>query len=452
MTAPAILTFGNPRRRIARVPLLFRARDCEDELGIYALSYGKRVGLVHSRSGATGLAYQSDPTGRLIRVPADRPRLSWEMTTAGTRVRTLLMEPAAANLNLHSQALDNAAWTKSRASASANADLAPDGTLTADRLIEDSTAAASHRAFSADVFGITADGNVAVSRFFKAGTRSWAVLGIVDSVEGSVARVYFDLVTGAVGGTNVAGTGSVIRSGTESCGNGWYRCWVVANLGGGWTVAREYLGLATGDGGAVYTGDGASYISTWQGQSELGSGPTSIIPTAAAAASRAADSAYFPLLLTPQEMTVYHRQVNVGAFLHNGLTRHFFRIGESLSAPYFLLASSSVDPALGVLYRDQAGATTTSFVGGVTLVPRGSVVESLGYLGATRAVTPVRAVDGVMATGAVSVAGGAAAAWGAARAFLAPPSGFSTPVAAQSLAIDFGTRPADELRELVEVA
>ena len=55
-----------------------------------------------------------------------------------------LIEPAGTNLVPFSEEFDNAAWTKTRATISADAVVAPDGTLTADKLVEDATAANSH--------------------------------------------------------------------------------------------------------------------------------------------------------------------------------------------------------------------------------------------------------------------------------------------------------------------
>jgi hypothetical protein len=51
----------------------------------------------------------------------------------------ILLEPAATNLALRSQEFDNPAWTTQASSVTANAAVAPDGTTTADSLVEDTS-------------------------------------------------------------------------------------------------------------------------------------------------------------------------------------------------------------------------------------------------------------------------------------------------------------------------
>ena len=50
------------------------------------------------------------------------------------------------NLVLQSQTIDNASWTKTNSSITANATTAPDNTLTADKLVENGTAGVFHLA------------------------------------------------------------------------------------------------------------------------------------------------------------------------------------------------------------------------------------------------------------------------------------------------------------------
>ena len=56
----------------------------------------------------------------------------------------LLVEEARTNLLLRSEEFDNASWTKTRSSVTANAITAPDRTLTGDKLIDSTDASASH--------------------------------------------------------------------------------------------------------------------------------------------------------------------------------------------------------------------------------------------------------------------------------------------------------------------
>ena len=69
------------------------------------------------------------------------PRLDYDPVTL--QPKGFLVEEARTNLLLRSEEFDNANWTKSRATVTANAATAPDGTSNADKLVEDSTASAT---------------------------------------------------------------------------------------------------------------------------------------------------------------------------------------------------------------------------------------------------------------------------------------------------------------------
>jgi hypothetical protein len=57
----------------------------------------------------------------------------------------LLVEEARTNHNTYSEQFDNAAWVKTRSSITSNTIVAPDGTLTGDKLVEDTTASNTHQ-------------------------------------------------------------------------------------------------------------------------------------------------------------------------------------------------------------------------------------------------------------------------------------------------------------------
>jgi hypothetical protein len=154
------------------------------------------------------------------------------------------------NLLTYSEQFDNAAWSKTGATVTANAAVAPDGTNTADKLVEN-TAFGAHQVFVSFTFAV----NVAYSWsvYAKAAERSWLW---VNAQDGSDNRTWFDLANGAVG-TNSAGNAASITS----VGNGWYRCSVsrTTAASSGFFAA----GLATADNTATYTGDGASGAFIW---------------------------------------------------------------------------------------------------------------------------------------------------------------------------------------------
>lgn len=200
----------------------------------------------------------------------------------------VLIEGARTNLCLRSQEFDNASWTKTRATVTANAIAAPDGTVTADKIVEDSSGSTTHFLISA-LYTITADATFCVSGFFKAGERSWVHLRGSDSTETNAFGKYFDLASGAVGSNTAGGTGGVSSSGIRALADGWYFCWVVGSVASSVTSVRSVAKMGTANNTQGYTGDGASGLYCWGMQAEAAAFPSSYIPTTTASATRAAD-------------------------------------------------------------------------------------------------------------------------------------------------------------------
>ncbi|WP_156920677.1 phage head spike fiber domain-containing protein [Fundidesulfovibrio putealis] len=80
----------------------------------------------------------TDSTGKLRIVGNNKPRYDHDPLTG--ICKGLLIEEQRTNLLYPSEDFSNAAWTKTRATITANAAVAPDGTMTADKLVEDTTA------------------------------------------------------------------------------------------------------------------------------------------------------------------------------------------------------------------------------------------------------------------------------------------------------------------------
>jgi hypothetical protein len=170
----------------------------------------------------------------------------------------VLIEGARTNLCLQSQTFDNASWTKNRASVSADAIAAPDGTTTADKLVEDATAANSHRLFqNITTTAIAMTGSV----FAKAAERSRIYIR-TDRSDTTTPAVWYNLANGTVGTATTGMTGSIY-----ALGNGWYRC--VATIDAALAGTSSFLiGMATADNSANYDGDGASGLYLWGAQLE----------------------------------------------------------------------------------------------------------------------------------------------------------------------------------------
>jgi hypothetical protein len=163
------------------------------------------------------------------------------------------------NMLAYSEEFNNAYWTKQGTTVTANQTLAPDGTNTADLLIED-TSTGSHRIVR-DSFSYTAGEYYTISVYAKANTGSRIAIGIGGltgiGVLGANRTAYIDLSNGTFtqipGGTTAASI--------EPVGNGWYRCsmtvqalasltdyWIIYVMQDGTTNTLSY----TGTGKSVY--------------------------------------------------------------------------------------------------------------------------------------------------------------------------------------------------------
>jgi hypothetical protein len=192
--------------------------------------------------------------------------------------RGLLVEEARTNLLLRSEEFDNAAWTKSGSSVSANATTAPDGTLTADKLQVLDTSN-SQKNISQTIGAIST--TYADTVYAKAAELSWLV---INQFDGADRRTWFNLSNGTVG-TTAAGTTASI----QALPNGWYRCTAVRAMGTG--AITLVLNVANADNSAVFVGTVGQGIFVWGAQREAGAFATSYIPTIASTATRSADVA-----------------------------------------------------------------------------------------------------------------------------------------------------------------
>lgn len=188
------------------------------------------------------------------------------------------------NLFQRSQEFDDSYWSKTRSSVAPNAAIAPDGTLTADKLVEDTTASNSHlmsRSFSA----VTGD-TYTISIFAKESERSAFTINLPDAQFGTNSHATFDLSNGTVVTTST-GTGNPVRSIVAYPG-GWYRCIITVTAIATATASVTFNMASTNADSATpsYTGDGISGMFFWGAQLESLGYASPYISTEGSTASR----------------------------------------------------------------------------------------------------------------------------------------------------------------------
>ena len=192
-----------------------------------------------------------------------------------------ILEPQRTQLFRYSEAFDNSYWTKINSSITSNVAISPDGTLNADKLVEDSTN--GYHILDTGNMG-SKSGSYTYSFFAKKGENNFVVLWWVYS---NTSKTWFDLENGVVGSKTGAATDNAK---IEDYGNGWFKCSVTRN-----EIGNVYCVIGNSNQDAVfsYQGDGTSGVYIWGAMLEEGSYPTSYIPNygTAAGVTRSAETA-----------------------------------------------------------------------------------------------------------------------------------------------------------------
>ena len=171
-----------------------------------------------------------------------------------------LIAYAPHNLLTNSESFEEAAWQKLASTVSSNVTAAPDGTTTADKLVED-TSASAHRISSAGFTASTIP--YGFSFYAKSAGRQYAYIR-GNNAGGDFIAGNVDLSTASVT-ESLFGTISA-----TSIGNGWVR---IVGIGTPATAGSATVEVRTSNSAtyANYTGDGTSGIFIWGAQ--LNQGP-----------------------------------------------------------------------------------------------------------------------------------------------------------------------------------
>jgi len=193
-----------------------------------------------------------------------------------------LIEKVRTNLILQSQTLDNASWTKSASSVTANTTTAPDGTSTADTWTADGTAA-THGIIQSGTATLTNGTTYSTSIYAKKGTNDFIQIIGSSSPYGSLnVFANFDLNNGVVGTV-----GSLVTATIQDAGNGWYRCTMIAAAAATTSTNTFIVQIVSSASAARGESNSlATSVFLWGAQLEVSDfGATSYIPTTSAAVS-----------------------------------------------------------------------------------------------------------------------------------------------------------------------
>jgi hypothetical protein len=216
--------------------------------------------------------------GLIKSAAANEPRFDHNPTTGESL--GLLVEEARTNLVQRSQEFDNGYWSPVATTTTPNAAVAPDGTMTADKVTPNNGVSSNNFCTTRSFTGLS--GSTTGSFYVKsAGHRYVRISGYV-----------LDLLSTQNGQYSVY------------VGNGWHR------------IYNEYttsnvdfnLNITSATAGQTFTGNGVDGVYQWGAQLEAGSFPTSYIPTTGSTVTRSADVAS----ITGTNFSRWHNSQGIG--------------------------------------------------------------------------------------------------------------------------------------------
>lgn len=261
---------------------------------------GFRIALVDNPTQVMSLAWNPDGTGSMY---------LW-----GAQLNVGSLQPyystTVKNLQGYSQEFDDAAWSKSNSTITADVTAAPDGSVTADKLVED-TVTIGHYITPGISSALVVGQVVTYSVYAKAAERTFLQL-ILTSVGPASANLVagFGLTTGIAGTPSAGSTSSIV-----AVGDGWYRCSITVPVATAGTPLRQIrLAQNSSSTPSSYTGDGTSGIFIWGAQF---SDSASLDPYVYNPAAAPSNTAYYgprldydPVTLAPKGRLIEEQRTN----------------------------------------------------------------------------------------------------------------------------------------------
>lgn len=202
--------------------------------------------LFQDSAGTTPVTAVQQPVGRMLD-KSGRGNHAFQTTSASRPVLS-----ARYNLLTKTEQFEHSDWSKGNTTITANSITAPDGSTTADLMVENTS---NDVHWVAQNIASSATG-YAQSVCMKAGTRSWSYFRL--RTTGNIDRfAYFNLADGTIGTVNTGLTASI-----QSLGDGWYRCTATISVAVA-GVLPVIVAMTTANNVSFYQGNGTSGIFIW---------------------------------------------------------------------------------------------------------------------------------------------------------------------------------------------
>lgn len=273
------------------------------------------------------------------------PRFDYDPTTY--LPKGLLIEEQRTNLETYSDQFDNAIWTTSLATISANVIASPDGTTNADKLVS-YTSSGVHTVYSGSISLATAT-TYTMTVYAKAAGYNWIRMISTNGTAwgGTAPNAYYNVSTGAVGTVSTGSTASIVN-----VGNGWYRCILTTPV----TTTTATIGMqfttTNADNTNSITGDGISGAYFWGAQLEVGAFATSYIPTVASTVTRNFDNCS----IVGSNFAGWYNQQQ-GSFVCNADSNA--NISTNVYSPFTVSDGTVSNHIRGYIYNGKWGASCT---------------------------------------------------------------------------------------------
>jgi len=272
--------------------------------------------------------------GDIISYATDEP--AFEFNADGT-YKGLLVEPAATNICLQSEDITTT-WTNYQSTEVANDTTAPDGTSTADKLVDDSGGGTGEVNVQQNIT-VSAGTKYTASVFLKADGLAFAVVQAGAFDGGTSGSQFFGLSSDGSLGT----ASNLDDSSITAYPNGWYRCTITWTQGAADTIFTFQIIVADSISNRNVDRDGTSSIFVWGAQVEASPIATSYIPTTTASVTRTKDDITLgsaSSLIGQTEGTLY---VEVDWRLATGVSQHILNASDSTVNNFIAIYKNTLD-------------------------------------------------------------------------------------------------------------